>query len=351
MTRVAIVGGGVSGLSVGLCLAETAATEDLQLSILSEKFSPCSGLASLAAGGLIRPTGPTTYGGAVMGAVTRRWTAVTYDRLHHLHRTSAGHECGLTKMPFYHVHREAGPPLPWFAPAIHPELRALSPEEVVEIGIPADQLGTVWKCEAYRIETAQYLHYLARRFRESGGILIQRKVRNLKELTGEFDIVINCTGIGARELVSDHSVFPIRGQLVEVQAKGVKAAYFSAEPGKKDTTYIIPSNDRVLLGGTADSNDWSTDVRQKDTESIYRRCVALCPQLEGSRIVRTWAGLRPVRPTVRVEIDEEIVSESLLIHNYGHGGHGFTFSWGCAIDVAQMVTTNMQLGQKCTSKL
>ena len=351
MARVAIIGAGVSGLSVGLCLADTHETKDLDLVILSDKFSPCDGLASDAAGGLIRPTGPSSYGGAVMDAATRRWTAATYDRLHQLHCSNTGPECGVTKMPFFHAHRESHPPLPWYAPALHPEFRVLSPAETEERGLPVAQFGSAWEYECYRIETSQYLHYLARRFRESGGTMIQKRVRHLKELTGDYDVVINCTGIGARELVGDRSVFPVRGQLVEVQATGVSAAYFTAEPGKKATTYIIPSNDRVLLGGTADTNDWSTAVKPQDTDSIYSRCMGLCPQLKGSKIVRAWAGLRPVRPTVRVEIDEEIGGESLLIHNYGHGGHGFTFSWGCATDVAQMVSMNLQLAEKCQSKL
>jgi hypothetical protein len=28
-----------------------------------------------------------------------------------------------------------------------------------------------------------------------------------------------------------------------------------------------------------------------------------------------------------------------ILHNYGHGGSGFTLSWGCAFDVSQMVGT------------
>ena len=350
MARVAIVGAGVSGLSVGLCLAETHGTKDLDLAILSESFSPCGELASNAAGGLIRPADGVSYGGAVMDAATRRWTAITYDRLQQLRDSTARDECGITKMPFFTFHRDPQPPpLPWYAPALHPEMKVLSPAELVERGLTPT--GTVWECECFRIQPSQYLHYLTRRFRESGGIMMQRRIRNLKDLAGDYDIVVNCAGIGARELVGDSSVFPVRGQLVEAQATGVRAAYFCKEEGKKDTTYILPSNDRVILGGTADEHDWSTKVNPEHTDSIYRRCLKLCPQLAGSRVTRAWAGLRPARPTTRVEIDEEFDSESLLIHNYGHGGHGFTFSWGCASDVAQMVQMHLQLERQHPSRL
>jgi D-amino-acid oxidase len=46
-------------------------------------------------------------------------------------------------------------------------------------------------------------------------------------------------------------------------------------------------------------------------------------------------GLRPYRKEgVRLEIDKEVHS---LIHNYGHGGEGFLLSWGCAVEIAELV--------------
>lgn len=44
----------------------------------------------------------------------------------------------------------------------------------------------------------------------------QRKLNSLKELTGEFDIVINCTGLGARKLCDDRRLVSIRGQVLKV---------------------------------------------------------------------------------------------------------------------------------------
>ena len=42
-------------------------------------------------------------------------------------------------------------------------------------------------------------------------------------------------------------------------------------------------------------------------------------------------GLRPVRPEVRLEVEDRTV------HCYGHGGAGVTLSWGCADEVARLV--------------
>lgn len=44
----------------------------------------------------------------------------------------------------------------------------------------------------------------------------QKELNSLKELTGEFDIVINCTGLGARKLCNDRRLVSIRGQVLKV---------------------------------------------------------------------------------------------------------------------------------------
>ena len=53
--------------------------------------------------------------------------------------------------------------------------------------------------------------------------------------------------------------------------------------------------------------------------------VAIDPAL----VIRTITGLRPFRPSGFVVRRSEHNGKS-LIHNYGHGGGGFTLSWGCA---------------------
>jgi glycine/D-amino acid oxidase-like deaminating enzyme len=47
------------------------------------------------------------------------------------------------------------------------------------------------------------------------------------------------------------------------------------------------------------------------------------------RVIRTIVGLRPFRPSGFV-VRAEKLEDTLLIHNYGHGGAGITLSWGTA---------------------
>jgi len=53
-------------------------------------------------------------------------------------------------------------------------------------------------------------------------------------------------------------------------------------------------------------------------------------------------GLRPGRPAVRLEAERPGVGGGgaggrPVVHNYGHGGSGFTVCWGCADEVAETV--------------
>ncbi|WP_188514526.1 FAD-dependent oxidoreductase [Blastomonas aquatica] len=57
---------------------------------------------------------------------------------------------------------------------------------------------------------------------------------------------------------------------------------------------------------------------------------ALClprVDVDSSRVIRTVAGLRPYRPSGFV-VRAQKLGDSLLVHNYGHGGGGISLSWG-----------------------
>ena len=54
------------------------------------------------------------------------------------------------------------------------------------------------------------------------------------------------------------------------------------------------------------------------------------------RLIREVVGLRPYRAEGFV-VDAERLGEKLLIHNYGHGGAGFTLCRGCAEEVVRLI--------------
>jgi glycine/D-amino acid oxidase-like deaminating enzyme len=105
--------------------------------------------------------------------------------------------------------------------------------------------------------------------------------------------------------------------------------------------YIFPRQTDVLLGGTHVDHDNRTEVCDTDTHGIIDRCTQLMPSLKNAQVKWISSGLRPGRPSVRVELESGVLHVP-LVHNYGHGGAGMTLHWGCAQDVADMLRNHKQ---------
>jgi len=91
----------------------------------------------------------------------------------------------------------------------------------------------------------------------------------------------------------------------------------------------------IILGGTVQANNWSTEVDSQDTADILRKAKAISPSFDDVEVIEAKVGLRPARDEVRLEVEQ--FGDKYVIHNYGHGGAGFTLSWGCANDVVGFV--------------
>ncbi len=188
------------------------------------------------------------------------------------------------------------------------------------------------------IETPLYLNYLSQRFQSGGGIIERGEVKTLAELARPRRLIINCTGLGARELVGDSELYPIRGQITRLQADGPLPTILD-EHTASGLTYIIPRRDGVVIGGTAQAHDERPDVDENDAQAIWQKATTLLPQLTHAPILAQRVGLRPGRSTVRLE-REWLAPDCPVIHNYGHGGAGFTLSWGCAAELLALAQTS-----------
>ncbi|OPG08448.1 amino acid oxidase [Streptomyces sp. GKU 895] len=184
------------------------------------------------------------------------------------------------------------------------------------------------------VDMAVHLPWLRRRFVAAGGVVETRTVSGLAEV--EAPVVVNCTGLGARELVADPSVVPVRGQLVVVENPGIRTWVVSTG-ADGEMAYFFPQPGRLLLGGTAVEDAWSTEPDPAVAEAIVRRCAALRPEIAGARVLGHRVGLRPARDAVRLE-RELLPGGRVLVHNCGHGGAGVTVAWGCAEEAAGLAS-------------
>lgn len=186
------------------------------------------------------------------------------------------------------------------------------------------------------MDTSIYMDYSVEMFKNSGGKIIQKTVENIDEALEKYNIVINCTGLGAKELFNDESVYPVRGQIVKVKSNGFNQVIADDEE-HNGLCYIIPRVNDIVLGGTHQENDWNLEVDPKDTVDILRKAGNIIPQFKNVEILNITVGLRPARPEIRLETEK--FGDKTVIHNYGHGGSGFTLSWGCAQEVATILSS------------
>lgn len=191
--------------------------------------------------------------------------------------------------------------------------------------------------EGFSIDPGQYLPFLRDRLLRVGVRIDTGFVTDLDDVDG--DLIINCTGLGARELVGDELLQPIRGQVVIVEHPGLFDGV-SDETDPDRITYVYPRGHEVVLGGERSVGDESTDVDDALAERIRRDSASLDPRVEHAPTSRVRVGLRPGRPTVRLEA-ETLSDGRTVIHDYGHGGAGYILSWGCADEVEHLARTTI----------
>ena len=187
-----------------------------------------------------------------------------------------------------------------------------------------------FEAEVPLIETQIFLTYLQQQLLQKGVIFIEKEIADLLYISHQFDAVVNCSGLGAKTLCNDEQIFPVRGQVLLL------------EPGYPDSifldnqtpTYIVPRQDAIIIGGTYEEHIDLEITEPKTLEQLLDKASAVFPQLKNRKIIGSWAGLRPYRKMVRLEHEPN----TNIIHNYGHGGSGFTVAFGCADEVVQLVT-------------
>jgi D-amino-acid oxidase len=317
---VAIVGAGASGLTCGVVFAERG----YRTAIFAEQTGQQT--TSGAAAALWFP-----YDAEPAEKVIP-WALQTFRLLVDLTRVPAS---GVSMIELRQFSRSGEIQiLDWAVPLgaqpVIPNSPSVIPSEV-EGSLESFQSG--FSLRVPLMDTTIYLDYLAARFLKAGGeINANARFENLEDVDQQFELVINCAGIGARELVHDVDLEPHRGQVVIVPR--IERLSCAIVCDDAPLMYAIPRRNDCVFGGT---NDLSSDlaVDAATTDRIIAECSRVL-NIDKPNVLAERVGLRPFRKSgVRLE-HGRLRDARTVIHNYGHGGSGFTLSWGCAREVIDL---------------
>jgi D-amino-acid oxidase len=264
--RAAVIGCG----SVGLTCARQLQRRGFDVTIYAAAVPPnVTSNMSLAgftpASGLVEPDRRTPE----WDAQYRRAADISYRQL----QLMIGPLYGVTWIDNFTLMNEIRPPSA--SSADRPNLMAgLQPAEVLlqpgEHPFPTKYAR--WG-PTIRIEPNIYLDALVRDFQLWGGRIVIRKFDTVRDLAAlRESIVINCTGLGARDLFGDRELVPLKGQLT-VMVPQPEVNYHTAGgmqppvPGSLGI-HMMPRADGIILGGTSQRDVWTLEPDENERKRV-----------------------------------------------------------------------------------
>jgi D-amino-acid oxidase len=306
--RVSVIGSGVIGMTV----AHELATHGHDVTVVSDRDHRAS--VSSVAAAIWFP-----YGVGVTDRVPAS-AALTFRRLMALADDPA---TGVRVRSGTVLRRTPSPDLSWTSYVSGRWTTAELPDGAIGV-----------RCELPLIVTDIYLGWLRKALEDLGVRFEARSVSSVDDVL-DADAVVVSAGLGSAALVGgDASLYPVRGQVVRLANPGLTDFVLDDDnPG--GLTYVVPRDDDIVCGGTNDAHSWDEHPHADVEAAILARATALVPALRGLPVISRAVGLRPARPAVRLELLPGYSRP--VIACYGHGGSGFTLSWGEAAEVRRLL--------------
>ena len=248
---VAVIGSGVMGLTTARLVQEAG----FPVTIYTAALPPDT--TSAVAGGQVSP-----FGHYSEDEVTPEWMAQFQAAMAYSwarFQSLVGDRYGIRWLPTYEETRRSSIQSDWMTP-YQPNARLLEPGE------HPFPVGRAMAFDTMYVETPRFMAELAADFLRGGGKIRMRRFADLPEVsTLPETLVFNCTGIGARTLVGDEGLIPVRGQLAVLAPRAEVQYAFAGTAG-----YMFPRKDGVLLGGTFERNQWEATPQPEDIARIVR---------------------------------------------------------------------------------
>lgn len=256
-------------------------------------------------------------------------------------------------------------------------LEEFHPHEIPRRSLSQDLYG--WAFDCIFADWPLYYPALISLYKETEGEIIQCKLHNQDISTLPADIIVNCSGTGSPNLFDD----PVEKQLIlkghllhkpeaplitntndEIISYNYtpKASTYSDAYGNACDVYCYPRKDGWILGGSREhgflgNSESKTEGNPKENTQTYQidgldipsavidlnqeiLNTTFSQSLEQSDELSALMGYRYIRTKENgLRLDHETINGKIVYHNYGHGGAGVTLSWGCAMYLANKITS------------
>jgi D-amino-acid oxidase len=249
--QCAVLGCGVVGLTTAIVLQRRG----FQVTIYARDLPPQT--TSNVAGGLWLPTSvyEESAASAAFKAQFLRAARLSYQYFQEL----VGAPYGVRWIQNYLATNDPISRPRWFPDLIDlfPELEELAP------GQHPFPRRYVSRNACLQIQPPVFLPAIERDFRLAGGHIVVQAFRSLRDVLALAQpLVINCTGLGARDLFSDTELVPVKGQLTVLLPQPEVDYILGVD---NVALYMHPRADGVLLGGTFERG--VSSLEPNDTES------------------------------------------------------------------------------------
>lgn len=165
------------------------------------------------------------------------------------------------------------------------------------------------------------------------------------------DAIVNCTGLGAAHLCGDSYLFGGRGALLHYDRSCPRRKYdgqnlehdscILTEEGEWGTSvepcYLIPRGNVLVVGGSYKEQDQTITIDEIERKRLGDNAWKMGIDTDKVKEISEWIGWRPCRPTVRVEMEENVNSSVRVVHAYGVGGSGWTVFAGVAKEAVKLI--------------
>lgn len=137
---------------------------------------------------------------------------------------------------------------------------------------------------------------------------------------------------GIRGLPRTLPIRPLKGQMLAVESTALRGSLMG------ESVYLVPRRQEgeIVIGATVEEAGFDLTVHESAIEALHANAAELCPELARARVVRSWAGTRPATPDLFpiIGADPDVPS---IVYACGHSKNGILLAPATARFIASLV--------------